>query len=352
MKKILIIEDNDDIREMTAEILELSNYKAFTAENGKVGVEKAIEVKPDLVICDIMMPVLDGFGVLHIFHQNPDLQHIPFIFLTAKTERSDFRKGMEMGADDYLTKPFEEVELLNAIESRLKRVDELTKGIKATPEILERFYDEAKALKELKNLSNDRKITQIKKKQIIYFEGDMPLKFYFIKSGKVKTYQTNEQGKEFTTGLYDEGDFFGHTALIENTDYKESAEALQDAEIISIPKQDFLDLLFKNQQVSAKFIKMLANEIAEREKILSGMAYNSLRKRTADALILLKKKYQTNENEAFSMKISREDLASIVGTATESLIRTLSDFKEEKLVEVKGSEIRILNDKKLMNLRG
>lgn len=121
MKKILLIEDNDDIRNNTAEILELSNYKVIVAENGKTGVEKAIAHMPDLIICDIMMPELDGYGVLHACHKNDSIKNTPFIFLTAKTERSDFRKGMELGADDYITKPFDGTELLNAIDSRLKK---------------------------------------------------------------------------------------------------------------------------------------------------------------------------------------------------------------------------------------
>src|SRR3954468_16685244 len=116
MKKILLIEDNDDIRENTAEILELANYKVFTAENGKAGIEQAMKTKPDLIVCDIMMPVLDGYGVLFALHKNLEFQNIPFIFLTAKTERSDFRKGMEAGADDYITKPFDATELLTAID--------------------------------------------------------------------------------------------------------------------------------------------------------------------------------------------------------------------------------------------
>ena len=100
MKTILLIEDNEDIRENTAEILDLAGYKVLTAENGKIGVELALEHKPDLVICDIMMPVMDGYGVLHMLQRNEEMMDTPFIFLTAKTERSDFRKGMEMGADD------------------------------------------------------------------------------------------------------------------------------------------------------------------------------------------------------------------------------------------------------------
>ena len=121
MKKILIIEDNPDVRENTAEILELSNYEVVTAENGKEGVKAASEELPDLIICDVMMPELDGFGVLRILSQNPVTATIPFIFLTARTEKSDFRKGMSLGADDYITKPFDDVDLLNAIEIRLKK---------------------------------------------------------------------------------------------------------------------------------------------------------------------------------------------------------------------------------------
>src|SRR4026208_1208342 len=129
MKKILLIEDNDNIRNTTSEILELSNYTVIVAENGKIGVEKAIEHTPDLIICDIMMPVLDGYGVLHAVHKNEAIKNTPFIFLTAKTERGDFRKGMELGADDYITKPFNGTELLNAVDSRLKKLDLLRQQV-------------------------------------------------------------------------------------------------------------------------------------------------------------------------------------------------------------------------------
>src|SRR5687768_9157804 len=123
MKKILLIEDNQEIRENTAEILGLANYKVLEAENGKVGVELAKNEQPDLIICDIMMPQLDGYGVLHMLSKNPATSSIPFIFLTAKSEKEDFRKGMNLGADDYLTKPFDDLELLDAVEMRLKKND-------------------------------------------------------------------------------------------------------------------------------------------------------------------------------------------------------------------------------------
>jgi DNA-binding response OmpR family regulator len=129
MKKLLLIEDDQIMRENTAEILELSNFKVEVAENGKVGVKKAKEFNPDLIVCDIMMPELDGYGVLHMLSRDPSTSTIPFIFLTAKAEKSDIRRGMELGADDYLTKPFEEMDLLNAIDARLKRHEKVNTQI-------------------------------------------------------------------------------------------------------------------------------------------------------------------------------------------------------------------------------
>ena len=127
MQKILVIEDNQDVRENLAEILTLSNFDVITAENGKVGVQKALQESPDLIICDVMMPELDGFGVLHILSKKPKTADIPFIFLTAKAEKTDFRKGMNLGADDYITKPFDDMELLDAIEVRLKKTQRIKK---------------------------------------------------------------------------------------------------------------------------------------------------------------------------------------------------------------------------------
>src|SRR3954469_6371029 len=170
-KTILVIDDNTDIRENTAEILELAGYKTFTAENGKKGVEAALKEKPDVIVCDIMMPELDGYGVLHLLRKNPEAQNIPFIFLTAKTERSDFRKGMEMGADDYVTKPFEDIELLNAIEVRLKKAEVLQQNYSSTPQGLAQFVKDVKDTGLLQHLSEQYAIEHFSKKQSLYGEG-------------------------------------------------------------------------------------------------------------------------------------------------------------------------------------
>ncbi|MEO6541129.1 MAG: response regulator [Ferruginibacter sp.] len=350
MKHLLLIEDNNQIRENTAEILELAGYKVRTAENGKTGVEMAMKEKPDLIICDIMMPVLDGYGVLHLLHKNPELTAIPFIFLTAKAERSDLRRGMEMGADDYITKPFSDIELLNAVESRLKKMAILSREFDNNAEGMHQMLNEFKGVNALQELAADRNINHYKKKQPIYTEGNHPNRLYYIRKGKVKTCKTNEAGKELTVGLFNEGDFFGYTALLEETVYKETAEAIEECDIAIIPKEEFESLLHSNLDVTHKFIKLLAKNITEKENQLLGLAYNSLRKRVADALLTLQAKYRLEKQDKFSIHISREDLANIAGTATESLIRTLSDFKSEHLIEIKEGNIIIANEKKLADM--
>lgn len=350
MKKILLIEDNKDMRENTTEILELANYKVVAASNGKTGVELAAKENPDLIICDIMMPELDGYGVLYLLGKNASTAGIPFIFLTAKAEKTDMRKGMSMGADDYLTKPFEEMELLNAVEARLRKNEIFKREFTRNIEGLNEFLAQARGLEELSKLSSERKAHHFKKKEVIYMEGDEPNGIVFITKGKIKTYKTNEDGKEFITGLHKEGEFIGYNDLIENTEYKESAEALEDSEVSVIPKQDFFSLLYSNRDVAAKFIKLLTNDLQEKEERLLNLAYNSVRKRVADALLTLQSRYMKG-SEPLPFSVSREDLASMVGTATESVIRTLSDFKEEKLIDIRDKNIHIISADRLIKMK-
>ena len=349
MKKILLIEDNKEIRENTAEILELANYRVFTAENGKIGVEVALKENPDLIICDIMMPVLDGYGVLHLINKNPQIQHTPFIFLSAKTEKGDIRKGMSLGADDYITKPFDGTELLDAVEGRLKKAELLRKDLASGLTGLSELMTVTSGKDVLTSFTEERNINKYKKKQVIYSEGNRPFQLFFIQKGKVKTYKINELAKELTVGLYSEGDFLGYIALMEGSSYRESAVAMEDTELAVIPRDDFDELINSSKEISQKFIKLLARNVSEKEEQLLGMAYNSLRKKVADALLALQKKYTSSANPN-SIDISRENLATIAGTATESLIRTLSDFRSEKLIDLNGSNIVILQEKKLVNM--
>ena len=349
MTKILLVEDNKEIRENTGEILELANYTIVTAVNGKEGYEIALKENPDLIVCDIMMPVLDGYGLLHLINKNENLKTIPFIFLTAKTERVDFRKGMEMGADDYITKPFTDIELLNAIESRLQKLKFQNERINSSKN-LDDFFDEIKKEDALEKLTDSKIINHYKKKQRIYAEGNHPHSLYYLNSGKIRTFKINELGKELTISLYNAGDFFGYNALLENSVYKENAETLEESEISIIRRDDFEILINDNKKVAHKFIKLLAHNVSEKEEQLINLAYNSLRKRVADSIITLSKKYKEEGKNDFIIRISREDLAHIAGTTTESMIRTLSDFKSEKLIEAEAGYVKVLNEKKLLEM--
>ena len=342
MQKILVIEDNPDVRENLAEILTLSGYAASTAENGKVGAAKAQTELPDLILCDIMMPELDGYGVLHILNHSARTAGIPFIFLTAKAEREDFRRGMSLGADDFITKPFDDVTLLQTIEARLKKSERLRAASAQAGGSLERFIDEARALEAIKHLSENRELRHYKKKDLIFREGEHPRWLYFVESGKVKIVKTSDDGRELIVKVAQTGDFLGFLSLFKEDAYSESAAALEDCSIKLVPKQDFAALVFGNRDVNARFIKMLANHIAEREQQLIELAYNSVRKRVATALTHL------CDQSGPVVQLLREDLAALAGTAKETLIRTITDFKNEGIVDINGGVVTVL---KVGNLR-
>jgi CRP-like cAMP-binding protein/DNA-binding NarL/FixJ family response regulator len=346
---ILVIDDNTDIRENTAEILDLAGYKTVTAENGKQGVEKAIKEKPSVIVCDIMMPELDGYGVLHLLRKNKDTQHIPFIFLTAKTERSDFRKGMEMGADDYITKPFDDIELLNAVEVRLKKSAIMDGVYASSPQGLSKFLKDVRSAGLIQQLSEQYEVQSYDKKQVLYTEGKRPRFLYYLIKGKVKGFKAHEDGKEYITNLYSDGDFIGYTALIEDVNYDDSATILEDAEIMQIPKDEFLQMVYSDINIASKFIHIITQNVKEKEERLLNLAYSSLRKRVAKALVDIVSKFNLQQQKN-PIEISREDIAQYIGTATESLIRTLSDFKAEKLIDIKSGKIIVNNVEQLKNL--
>ena len=346
--RILIIEDNKDVLDNTTELLELAGYSVEGAENGKIGVTKAKELLPDLIICDIMMPEMDGYDVLYYLSIDPKTSTIPFIFLTAKSDAQDFRKGMELGADDYVTKPFEEIDLLKAIERRLaksSKIKEVFSG-KESSEIGD--FD-------LENVDKDHELFKNKKKKIfraknfIYLQYGSPTYLYYIKKGQVKTFKTNEDGKELITGLYKENEFFGYHSLLKEDEYSDSAIAVVETELNLIPKEEFHDLIKNRREVANEFIKMLSKEVMDKEKELLSLAYNSVKKRVADGLLKYFDKY--SQEYSRGLQIPREDLANIAGTSTESVIRTLSEFKKDGLISSEGKTIYIQEEEELRNYR-
>jgi CRP-like cAMP-binding protein/CheY-like chemotaxis protein len=345
-KKVLIIEDNDDIRENVIEILELAGYTVSSASNGKAGVELAFQDTPDIILCDIMMPELDGYGVLYMLSKRPETIAIPFIFLTAKAEHFDRRKGMEMGADDYLTKPFDDMELLAAIESRLKKKEGQQAFYSKSLDRLNTLVAKKDGLVALKKIIEERKARTIKKNQVIYYEGDKGTGLYLLVSGKVKTIKLAEDGRELMTGIYAADDYLGINAMLSNEAYADTATALEDSLLCLIPKEQLEELLNLYPEVAREFIKLLANDIREKEDQLLQMAYNSVRKKMAESLLRLQRQSGTD-----NFKIAREDLAAMAAMATETVSRTLSDFKEEGLIEKTGSTITIIDLVRLTKMK-
>lgn len=343
--KILLIEDNQEMADNIAGILELAHYQVLTAYNGRDGVAMAQEHHPNLIICDIMMPDLDGYGVLHIINKDPDISGTPFIFLTAKSEHADIRAGMNLGADDYITKPFDGFDLLKVIEIRLKKSELL----KSSFTDVNSFISQARELQEFKKLSDNRPTRLFRKKEFLFMEGQHPTDLFYIISGEVKTYKLNYDGKELITGIHQAGDFVGYVSLLEDKPHKENAEVIEAAEISIISKQDFLTLIYSNKDIAKRFIKMLANNLLEAENRLLDLAYQSVRQRVARALLNFDEQYIVSHKKN-AITIPRKVISSIIGTATESLNRTLADFKEEGLIEIKNEGIKILQKQKMEHL--
>ena len=205
-------------------------------------------------------------------------------------------------------------------------------------------YSRKQPDKLIASFNQSANLQKFKKKQVIYAEGNHPSQLFYIKKGIIKTYKCNSEGKELITGIYGEGEFLGYVALLEETVYKDVAVAVEYAELAVIPKDEFEYLMESDWQVARQFINMLAKDISEKEKLLVGLAYNSLRKKVAEALIFLSRKYKD------AIKISRDNLAAIAGTATESLIRTLGEFRHEKLIEISEGYITIVNEAKLKTM--
>jgi CheY-like chemotaxis protein len=340
-KKVLLIEDDAVLRENTAELLELSNYEVMVAPNGKVGVEMAKNQSPDIIVCDIMMPELDGYGVLELLSKDDNTKYTPFIFLSAKTERKDVRKGMDLGADDYITKPFSEDELISAIESRIAKAS-ILKDIreKQFDDQLKNSDVEIRTLNDLKNFFDDNgESFNYAQGDIVYREGQNSNYIFLILKGVVKCYKLDEQGKELTTALHKEDDLFGYTSFIQNIPYQETSTAIKDVELVGISKDQLKHVLDNNHKITLELIQLLTDDLEGVKDQLLQMAFT-----------ILKFAEKLNVKPEDPIKISRNDLASVAGIATETLIRTMSNFKKEGLIEIEGRNIRILDIKRLQDI--
>lgn len=349
MKKILLIEDDTALREGTAELLELANYKVLTAPDGEKGVLMAKASHPDVIICDIMMPKLDGYGVLKALSGDNKTNTIPFIFLSAKTEHRDIRLGMEMGADDYLTKPFEESELIGAIESRIAKANILKEAQQNMIDLDAGIDQRVRNIHQLKNFIDDNgEEFRFQLGDTIYREGDNSNLVYLVIEGNAKTHKLDEQGKELITGIYRSDDFFGFTSFTKNIPYQEYATAMEDSVLIGLHKDQLKMVLEQNSELVLELLQLLSEDLTQVKDQLLQMAYGSVRKKTASTLLKFAEKLQ--EDEAGNIHVLRSDLASVAGMATETLIRTLSNFKKEGIIEIKDRDIKILDMDRLKRI--
>jgi CRP-like cAMP-binding protein len=200
-------------------------------------------------------------------------------------------------------------------------------------------------------LANQKTIKKVRKKDIMFMEGDSSKYLYFVVSGKVKTYKTNEFGKDYITEIYKEKDFFGYSALFGDTTHKESAMAIENSEIATIPKQDFFQLLNSNSTLSLKFIKLLSSNYSESQEKLLKLAYDSSRKRVAEALLFISRKYQQEGKSEARFILQRENISSLAGISRESVSRNLSEFRDERLIETDNCSIKIIDVQKLERLK-
>lgn len=203
----------------------------------------------------------------------------------------------------------------------------------------------------LTELNINKNYNFIKKGQVIFSEGNRPLGLYCIYSGKVKISKSGEEGRDHIVRFAKNGDIIGYRAILSGENYTASAIALDDSEICFIPKDIFLGLVQSGSDLSIKIMKLLSKDLKTAESKMTELAQKPVRERIAEILLMLKEFYGfEKDNATLNVILSREDLANIVGTATETLIRLLSDYRQQKIIDLQGKKIKILNLSKLTNI--
>jgi len=196
-------------------------------------------------------------------------------------------------------------------------------------------------------LSEHKSTLAHNKGQVLFLEGTQPMGLFCISEGKVKIYKTDDSGREQIVRLAKDGDFLGYRALLSGENYNSSATILENAKVCFIPKSSFTDLISKDQDFQNKLMQAVCHDLGVMEQKMADMANKTVRQRLATTLLMLKNSYgiDGDQKTEIDIALTREDLAKIVGTATETLIRLLSDFKKDGLIDINGKKISIVNAK-------
>lgn len=203
---------------------------------------------------------------------------------------------------------------------------------------------------ELEQFDLNKSFTIYKKGQIIFNEGNHANGLYCIHQGKIKVYKLGSEGKEQIVRLAKNGEVLGYRALISNELYSATAEVLEPSMVCFIPKSAIFSVLDNDHELSLRMMKMLCRDLKNAEERLTNIAQKPVRERVAEVLLLLLQTFGIKDDKTINVSLTREDLASIVGTATESVIRLLSEFKKNKLIDLQGKKIKILDQMGLVRL--
>ncbi|MFM2230935.1 MAG: hypothetical protein RL607_2193 [Bacteroidota bacterium] len=348
MARILIIMEHPNNRNYLVQLLSEAGYEVMEAKSGPEGIQMANTYQLDSILCEVLMSKTDGFDVLNELSKNTGTATIPFVFFTNNFHKKSHRKGMEMGADDFLYSPFDDVQLLNAIAIRIKKHEAQLEYFKSQfPEKLAApiFFHGKMALESLRDESLIRKI---KKKQILFYEGDKVIGIYYVHRGAIKITKIAQDGRELTVRIHSAGDYIGLHNLFTGQNQTDNAEAMSDCEISILPLHEFENLIEHHPDIASKFIKLLSNESSQTEEHLIRIAYDSVRKRIANSLINY---FKTHCPEGQSIHLSRNELANISGTTPETVSRTLTEFEHEGLIRKEQNRILIVEEKRLNHLK-
>lgn len=339
---VLVIENDLETAEFVSKLLRLEGYNVRVELTGRSGLGIIDWLKPDLILCDICLPEIDGYGVLHILNKDPMTARIPFIFLAGAITVDDFRKGMNLGADDYICKPLDCVNLLSAIEARLKKYELIRNNFDGSQHRFLDRYDQEMRPKELSDLFEGGLRRHFSKKEYLFTVGDPQHFLYFIKDGEVKVSNLHESGKEMIYRIVGNQQLVGYESLSIGTVHTEDAVALAATEVSLVKKEDFFQLLYGNRVIAKWLINSLSIDLIHVEKRLINLAYQSVREKVAAALVQVYEHQRLVLKESLLVSLSRKHLAAMVGIALESLNRTILDFKKEGVLEITPKGVQIL----------
>ncbi|MBE2246811.1 MAG: Crp/Fnr family transcriptional regulator [Candidatus Competibacteraceae bacterium] len=191
----------------------------------------------------------------------------------------------------------------------------------------------------LHDVDVDKSCFVMKRGEIIFNEGNLPHGIYCIRKGKIKIFKTGNEGRDQIVKFAKTGDVIGYRALLSGEKYSSSAACLEETQLCFIPKNSLLSLVAGHSCVAMNLMRFACHELGTSSRLITNMAQKSTRERLAEMLLVLKQNFGIDNDGALDVKLTREELGSLVGTATESVIRLLSDFKEEGLVELNGKKI-------------